>query len=270
MNPTPADPARARSRRPVARQRLAIASASAIALAGLAASAIYLTRSEKAEPRPQVAVAAAPVLAAATAITDPPPDTRDVARAFEPEERTDRVALPPSAEAAPAASEQATAPKTKLLGDDDPRWGGAQASAALAEKLEAPDLRAKLEALKQPSDQSLPALAMNETAGGPSDRQGDLDGSATSAIATKAASLLPESEATAGAVQDASTPPEGARDGRINTHVNMRAGPENEAEVLAVLPTGAKVGVIGGCKHWCQVDFNGRRGYVYKSFISGS
>jgi hypothetical protein len=56
---------------------------------------------------------------------------------------------------------------------------------------------------------------------------------------------------------------------KVTTHVNMRSGPDNNASVVTVVPAGGAVQVIGGCKYWCEVSFDGKKGFVYKSFIGG-
>lgn len=50
-------------------------------------------------------------------------------------------------------------------------------------------------------------------------------------------------------------------------HVNMRAGPNDEAEVLAIIPASTRIQVEAGCS-WCAVAYDGRSGYIYRSFIS--
>ena len=49
--------------------------------------------------------------------------------------------------------------------------------------------------------------------------------------------------------------------------VNMRAGPDNDAETLAIVPGGAEIRAEEDCRHWCKVAFEGRDGYIYKTFI---
>lgn len=51
------------------------------------------------------------------------------------------------------------------------------------------------------------------------------------------------------------------------TWVNMRSGPSDDAEVLMVVPGGADIEAETGC-NWCAVSYDGRAGYIYKSFIS--
>ena len=55
----------------------------------------------------------------------------------------------------------------------------------------------------------------------------------------------------------------------VNSDVNLRAGPDNKAKVIKVVPRNGKVEVIG-CNYWCEVTYSGKRGYIYKSFIPGA
>ncbi len=50
-------------------------------------------------------------------------------------------------------------------------------------------------------------------------------------------------------------------------YVNMRAAPDNDAAILAVLPADAEFRAPAECRHWCEVDYEGQRGFIYKSFI---
>ena len=54
---------------------------------------------------------------------------------------------------------------------------------------------------------------------------------------------------------------------RVAKYVNLRASPDNEGAVLAVVPASAEILAEENCAHWCTVVHDGRRGYVYKSFI---
>lgn len=49
-------------------------------------------------------------------------------------------------------------------------------------------------------------------------------------------------------------------------HVNMRARPLNEATIVAVIPKG-DTAVLRSCDGWCEVEFAGRSGYVWKDFL---
>jgi len=55
----------------------------------------------------------------------------------------------------------------------------------------------------------------------------------------------------------------------VTTDVNMRARPENGAAVIQVVPGKSTVEVIG-CDYWCEVVYEGKRGWIYKGFVRGS
>ena len=57
------------------------------------------------------------------------------------------------------------------------------------------------------------------------------------------------------------------RGARVSTAVNLRASPENDAGVIAVVPAKAAVNVLG-CDKWCQVTYNGKTGWVYGNFVT--
>ncbi len=61
----------------------------------------------------------------------------------------------------------------------------------------------------------------------------------------------------------------GARSARIVKAVNMRARGQKGAKVLTVVPAGTTVSLYG-CKVWCEISYNGQKGWVYKSFIGTS
>lgn len=56
------------------------------------------------------------------------------------------------------------------------------------------------------------------------------------------------------------------RKGQIRSAVNMRASPHKGAKVLTVVPAKTSVSVIE-CKSWCKIAFDGREGFVYKSYV---
>lgn len=55
--------------------------------------------------------------------------------------------------------------------------------------------------------------------------------------------------------------------GVVTSYVNLRAAPENEADILKVLPENASVSVIDDCPNWCEVEHEGVRGFVFGSFV---
>jgi hypothetical protein len=56
---------------------------------------------------------------------------------------------------------------------------------------------------------------------------------------------------------------------RVTRHVNLRSGPADEAKVIRVVPAKASVNVLS-CESWCQVDYQGTKGWIYKGFIRKS
>lgn len=61
---------------------------------------------------------------------------------------------------------------------------------------------------------------------------------------------------------------ENGRSVRVGRAVNMRAGPGAGKRVLGVIPAGSTVSLYG-CKGWCEVSYNGKRGFIYRSFLQG-
>ncbi|WP_394886300.1 SH3 domain-containing protein [Mesorhizobium sp. AaZ16] len=59
------------------------------------------------------------------------------------------------------------------------------------------------------------------------------------------------------------------REARVTKYVNLRSGPTDESKVVAVVPAKASVSVID-CKAWCEVVFDGKKGWIYKRFIRES
>ena len=65
---------------------------------------------------------------------------------------------------------------------------------------------------------------------------------------------------------DAAAGRAGMRPATVSSAVNMRAGPDNDAQVVKVLPARAGIDAEADC-NWCKVVHEGATGYVYKSFI---
>ncbi|WP_292545049.1 SH3 domain-containing protein, partial [Mesorhizobium sp.] len=57
-----------------------------------------------------------------------------------------------------------------------------------------------------------------------------------------------------------------AETGRILRGVTMRTGPKNGAAAIVTIPAKTSVQVMG-CKKWCEIVYNGKRGWIYKSFV---
>jgi hypothetical protein len=62
-------------------------------------------------------------------------------------------------------------------------------------------------------------------------------------------------------------PDDGMREAQIIKNVNMRAGASDKAKVLEVVPAKARIQAEEDCD-WCPVLYEGRSGFIYRSFIS--
>ncbi|HEY4192389.1 MAG TPA: SH3 domain-containing protein, partial [Mesorhizobium sp.] len=58
-----------------------------------------------------------------------------------------------------------------------------------------------------------------------------------------------------------------AAQGHIVHGVTMRAAPKKGAAAMTTIPAKTAVQVLN-CAQWCQVVYNGKRGWVYKSFVT--
>jgi len=86
--------------------------------------------------------------------------------------------------------------------------------------------------------------------------------------AAETAADEPRTQAARAPVEAAPEPAAVAR-GRavINDFVNLRAKPDNAAPVVAILAEGLAIKVIA-CDYWCEIEAGGKRGFVYKKFVS--
>lgn len=69
------------------------------------------------------------------------------------------------------------------------------------------------------------------------------------------------------AASDDDKPQVSGRTVTVNDGVNMRSAPRSGSGVLTVIPRGARVIAAPGCEQWCRVSYNGRSGYIYRTFI---
>ena len=63
-------------------------------------------------------------------------------------------------------------------------------------------------------------------------------------------------------------PDASSRTASVNAAVNLRKGPGAKHGVMMVIPRKAKVEIFD-CDQWCKVGYEGRTGYIYKSFVGG-
>ena len=100
---------------------------------------------------------------------------------------------------------------------------------------------------------SLPGVDVGGMAGHPSEGDDQSDSKVRTVTKAKAAAAGGVAAGTA----------------RVRQAVNMRSAPKKGAGVLGVVPAGKSVSVLS-CASWCQISYDGRTGWVYKSFLSGA
>ncbi len=155
--------------------------------------------------------------------------------------------------AVPVAASTSAAKASKPAGvprKDDPRWARVETKHGSAALDAMRKLIAEKAAQVEPGDTGLLAYAGEDA---PAFGGADEDMRRPMQIVLPAE--LPEQ------------PDSSARTASVNAPVNMRRGPGSRHGVLLVIPRRAKIDVYD-CDSWCKVGYQGRTGYIYKSFVS--
>ncbi len=95
------------------------------------------------------------------------------------------------------------------------------------------------------------------------------DPTETAALALTDTKTDPAETAAVKAIEAETQPAEASQGGKeaiIKRSVNMRAKPQKGGAVLGVIPAKTSVELVS-CTQWCEIVFNGKRGYVYKSYV---
>lgn len=161
------------------------------------------------------------------------------------------------------------------LAANDPRWTGSQTKAAPApasagqgtsKAEEAPDKPATTAAFAQPAADSDAAAELAKVAAPPAGASGsNPDGAQTAAIPT-VKPLAPDQQDDNGQATAKPRKVAAAGTGRVLRAVTMRSGPKKHAAAIVTVPAKTSVQVMS-CKQWCQIVYNGKTGWVYKSYI---
>ncbi|UQN10240.1 SH3 domain-containing protein [Deinococcus sp. QL22] len=77
----------------------------------------------------------------------------------------------------------------------------------------------------------------------------------------------PTAQAPVRTVVRAAAPPTSGATRRTTTSLNLRAGPSTTSAKLATLTNGTTVGLIGCGNGWCQVKWQGQKGYVSQQYL---
>ncbi len=238
---------------------LVIAAFGTAALLGVAAVALWLAlpaTERQAVASPEQIVSSIPVKT--TRIL--PAAAASVAAAQQAASKTDVIS---SAVVAVKAEIAALAP-------NDPRWTGSGPkttsgqkvggqTAGQAEKADKPSTAA---AFADPAAKTKVAALIAKVA---APAKTATDGAPTAAIPTP--KPLPAATQKDGTQAKVEAKQASAADtGRILRGVTMRTGPKNSAAAIVTIPAKTSVQVMG-CNKWCQIVYNGKRGWIYKSFV---
>jgi len=253
---------------------LVIAAIGTAALLGVAAVALWLalpTGERQAAASPEQSIPTIPVKTTKV----PSSGTTVTAAAVTPQAERKSSQVSPTTAAA--------AVNIPALAANDPRWTGAQPKAAAATD---PDqTAAPSQVAKQPEP------APNKTAAAFAQSSTDTD--ATDELAKVAApsppadssnpdgaqtAAIPETQPQAPEQQPAATDDDGGKakanprkvtaagNGRILRAVTMRSAPKKGATPIGTVPARTSVRLMG-CKKWCEIVYNGKHGWVYKSYV---
>ncbi|MER8983554.1 SH3 domain-containing protein [Mesorhizobium sp. M0239] len=235
---------------------LVIAAIGTAALLGVAAVALWLAlpaSDRQAAASPEQTIPTVPVKT--TKIT---PVGAAVAAAAVPQARKSD-AIPTTVAAA-----QANIP---ALAANDPRWTGSQPKDAATSDSTAPSQAADKQAaaFAQPAADTDAATELAKVAAPSAAAGNHPDGAQTAAIPA----VQPQEPAAEGDDSQAKAKPRkaaAAGTGRILRAVTMRSGPKKNAAAIGTVPAKTSVQVMS-CKKWCQITYNGKTGWIYKSYI---
>lgn len=242
------------------RQRLILTVAGSAAFCGLATLAYHYTAPFADPPSYAVTAQATAVASPATIAAeaeDLPDDAVPLAaepagQAALPAEPAAAAPQPPVAAPVDTAASAAAPADVEILPSNDPRWGSATAAASPAPAAAPAESGELAYAAGNPAAAALRRTVVDDPT----------DDTETSAIP----SSRPAIEAIEPEPPSVADGPVPTRKATIASAVNMRTKGAKGARVLGVIPRGATVGLVD-CDGWCEVVYEGRRGFVYKSFL---
>ena len=215
----------------------------AVALATAGAVSVFFMEPSEGEANAQ------PVIA-----QDAPVETASLDPTFLPVRKVVTQTIRVVAEPEPTLQTAAADPvDPDALAPLDPRWARAE--------MPTPEAAASVAATIPPVSAAIDPAA---------DDSDPTDGTETGAIAPKETALArAKQDSGAEAADDPMRLVTKARPTQIRTAANMRSRPKSGSGIIMVVPQSATVQLVG-CKVWCEIVYKGKRGYVYKDFLSGS
>ena len=163
---------------------------------------------------------------------------------------------------APTAARMTAAEQSVGLSASDPRWS---ADALAVDEN-------KLAELKKAVDETVAAAEIASA-------MGSDEALYTSTIPAHATGFAPTGAARERSVFDAAlsgAPAEDEAEPEVASnlepataaqYVNMRSGPADDANIVTVVPANASIEAETDCR-WCEVSYNGQKGYIFQSFIA--
>ena len=242
---------------------LVIAAVGTAALLGVAAVALWLAlpaNDRQAAASPEQTIPTIPVKTTKIA-----PVATTVAAAAVPQAARKADQVSPT-----MATAQADIP---ALPANDPRWTSSESKPASAAPAptqaaaeQAPD---KVVAFAQPAADSDASTELAKVAAPPPPAASHPDGAQTAAIPAVQPQVPDQKPATAqGDDSPAKVKPRkaAAGSGRTLRAVTMRSAPKKGAAPIGTVPARTSVQLMG-CKQWCEIVYNGKHGWIYKSYI---
>lgn len=189
------------------------------------------------------------------------------------------AAVPQAARKSDAVSPTVAASEANIpaLAANDPRWTGSQPKAASASASTAPSQVAadkaqgkQATAFAQPAADTDATAELAKVAAPTAAASSRPDGAQTAAIPEVQPQVPTQQPAAAegdgGQAKAKSRKVAAAGTGRILRTVTMRSGPKKNAAAIGTVPARTSVEVMS-CKQWCQITYNGKTGWIYKSYI---
>ena len=215
---------------------------------------------------PRGDVTLAPVMAPDVASAAPTPENSteavaeaDKVDAIQPVQPVQAQIGTPQADVSPEIAVVAAAPEAKapravdIPRKDDPRWARAETRSGSAALEAVRKLMVEKAAQADEGGSNLLAYAGGE-------RSASSLAGAASMTRRPMQIVLP--------AELPEQPDDATRTASVNAPVNMRKGPGSKHGVLMVIPRSAKVDIYD-CDQWCKIGYEGRTGYIYKSFVRG-
>jgi chemotaxis protein histidine kinase CheA len=255
---------------------LVIAAVGTAALLGVAAVALWLcfpsndrqvaaASAEQAVPTiPVKTTQIAPAVAAVTVAAAPQAARKAdaVSRATAARE----ASIPALAPNSPRwTASDSTTPPAQVADQPVPPKQAAEPSAAQATDTAFAEPAAENDASNALSQVAAPASDTPTAAKKPDDKM-DVQTAAIPEAKAQVADAEPAAADSAAEAKPKSQKVSAAANGRVLRAVTMRSGPKKGAAAIVTIPAKSSVQVMG-CKQWCEIVYNGQRGWVYKSYV---